>query len=275
MNFCPGVYEDLPAEEYHALPAISKSGLDRVHESIPAYLAWAKNGKDTRAMRRGRALHTYVLEGKKAFRAEFAVAPAVSDMHPSSKDYRYWKEDHDAAGRDIITRADFEDIEGMRDTLFALLKSMSERRHPGIRKLFSDAMHVESSFLWLDETWQIPARCRTDLVSAEALIVDVKSARDVTDRGIGRAMAEHRYHVQDPWYRRGFEAATGVRPVGFVFIFILSARPWTARLVDIPAGWIAEGEAQMCEDAERFARFYHDGLGLEIQPIDLPHWAAY
>lgn len=60
----PGIYDDLPAADYHRGPGISKSGLDLIHRSPLHYAAAraAANDNPTPSQVLGTAFHALLLE---------------------------------------------------------------------------------------------------------------------------------------------------------------------------------------------------------------------
>ena len=67
-----GIFSDIPAEEYHSIPAVSNSYLQRLNR-VPA--AAKIEQEDTGTLLFGRAFHCLLLEGEEAFYSLFAVAP--------------------------------------------------------------------------------------------------------------------------------------------------------------------------------------------------------
>lgn len=87
----PGIYRDIPNEEYHGGEGISKSGLDLIRKSPAHYRAVKTAANDnprvcTAAQRLGTAFHTLVLEPKE-FVKRYTLAPSRADV-PDAIDER-------------------------------------------------------------------------------------------------------------------------------------------------------------------------------------------
>jgi hypothetical protein len=275
-------------DTYHADVAISKSGLDRINKSVSHYVNGRKWPQDTKAMRKGRALHTLVIDGKDAYLEDFAVAPKLEDMHPSSKNYRYWKEDVVASGRDIVSRKEHTNIERASTSVWS---------HPLMEALRSSGMWgSEVSAFWHDEEHDVPCRVRPDMISSSGIVVDIKSTRDSSPAAFARSCEQFRYHVQAPWYvngwneaRRhawqlgdpeappmasGFMLTTDGPPkaTGFMLVAVELEPPYACNCYVIEPEDIELGEMEMDADLARFAAWYHHGEGLEAQALTIDHY---
>lgn len=210
----PGVYRNIPNEDYHHGPGDSKSGLDLLRKS-PIALHAAKTGaidrKPTPAQALGTALHALVLEPD-SFATEYAlpfdppvgalatvddIKAALTDAEIEFKksakkgdletiirvelpdavlltDAREAYEQANA-GRQILAPADWVRLHSMRDAVMA---------HPAARKLLAAPGEAELSAYWNEPvvspkygeiTGEILLRCRPDFWRRDGIIVDLKS----------------------------------------------------------------------------------------------------
>ena len=86
----PGVYLDMPEEEYHADPSFSASGVKLITVSpldfwVNSPLNPDRKETTSEAKDLGRAYHKMILEGPEAFEAAYAVAPSKED-YPDALD---------------------------------------------------------------------------------------------------------------------------------------------------------------------------------------------
>lgn len=83
----PGIYFGMPADEYHADPALGSSALRAIALDPYEWQYGRLKGeeKDTAALLWGDALHVRTLEGPEAFRRKFAVKPDIAD-YPGALD---------------------------------------------------------------------------------------------------------------------------------------------------------------------------------------------
>lgn len=81
----PGIYFDMPEEDYHAIHAVSASGLKRFSASSMDYWANSVLNLDYEERQRdwldfGKATHALVLEGEKAYRERYVLELDQSDF---------------------------------------------------------------------------------------------------------------------------------------------------------------------------------------------------
>jgi len=222
----PGIYHDIPIEQYHADPStVSKSGLDLIARTPLHY--WAAHldpdrpeREDTPAFVEGRAVHALALEGREVFDRQFAVAPRVDRRTKAGKeDWQAWADAH--ASHTILTAEQSERVEAMHAGL---------QRHEGARRYLGADGDAEVSIYWTDEATGVACRCRPDKIvpipgTDEVVLVDLKTTRDgLDDETISRTLARYRYHVQAAWYVDGARAA-GLAVRAFALVFIEKSRP--------------------------------------------------
>jgi hypothetical protein len=193
----PGIYHDIPIEQYHADPStVSKSGLDLIARTPLHY--WAAHldpdrpeREDTPAFVEGRAVHALALEGREVFDRQFAVAPRVDRRTKAGKeDWQAWADAH--ASHTILTAEQSERVEAMHAGL---------QRHEGARRYLGADGDAEVSIYWTDEATGVACRCRPDKIvpipgTDEVVLVDLKTTRDgLDDETISRTLARYRYHA--------------------------------------------------------------------------------
>ena len=102
----PGVYRDIPIDQYHGGSGISKSGLDLIHRS-PALFDLARQSPrpSTPAQALGTAVHLLVLEPGRA------LTDVVPDPFGASrsKDALAWRAEQAAAGRIVLAQGENTD----------------------------------------------------------------------------------------------------------------------------------------------------------------------
>lgn len=89
-------------------------------------------------------------------------------------------------------------------------------------------------------------------------ILDYKTARSVSDRGVLNAIMEYGYDISDQWYREVWKAATG-EDREFVLLLQEKEPPYACRLIKLlrlpgdDADW-SEDAAEKCAEARRIWR---------------------
>lgn len=160
--------------EYHAMPGISKSGLDLINRS-PAHYRWAQDNPQDPSddMRIGTLTHLAVLEPDR-FDSECIVMPVLDRRTKAGKEA--WEQfQADYPDHELLTNDEHTRIIGIRDAV---------RAHPMARKLMDRIDAVELSMFWKDPQTGVDCRCRPDAVLQNGTLIDLKTTRDAE---IGRA----------------------------------------------------------------------------------------
>lgn len=119
MKIVPGVYFDLPAEDYHAAEGVSQSMLQHMDPParLPVYLAEKRDV--TPWMRMGTLIHAAVLEPTKPLpkltvQPETYVGEDGSDKpwHNGSKICKHWHAMQNLAGIEVLTKQQYADLTG-------------------------------------------------------------------------------------------------------------------------------------------------------------------
>lgn len=239
---------------YHAHPALSHSQLEdfitspglyygrHISKEIPPF-------EDTEATEIGSAMHAVALEGREAFETKVAIwrgglmepnKKGEEPKHTTNRNanvYKAWKEEH--AGRIEI------DEDG--DALVAVMLDALRSHNDACDLLWGLEGESEKSLFWRD-VHDVEARCRLDRVLPSVdVIVDLKTARDVTPKGRAKCIAERGYDRKAEWYRRGYVANYG-RPLREFFLIWVCTAPTATkydRVVVSRIGAISESLASL------------------------------
>lgn len=265
VPFVPGTYDDMPAELYHAIEALSSSGVSKLLQSPAHYrLTRDQPSAPTPAMRFGSAVHCGVLEPSR-FAQAVARAPAVNKRTKDGK--AAWslfvKEN---AGRIILSPKDMDRAQRCIDAVLA---------NPSARQLLAGAQ-VERSLLWVDGQYNVPCKARLDAWNA-GLLVDLKTTGDASPEEFGNSIANFRYHVQAAMYCSAAEHVLNESPEAYVFIAVESEPPHGCRCYRLPPAAILVGQRYIARALERYAEVLRDGVWRgypeTIDTIQLPRRA--
>lgn len=256
----PRIVPDMPAPDYHAHKAVSKSLLDKLAKSplhAKAYLDGIAE-PPTPAMQFGTALHTAVLEPDR-----FASEYATWEGDRRTKDGKAAYEKLLASGKSIISVADY-------DVITAMLSSILQ--HPIAGNLLKGGV-VENSIFWTHPRTGLECKARPDYwIQDNDLIVDLKTTEDASPAGFARSIAAYRYHVQAAHYLDGAHAAR------FLFIAIEKKAPYAVGVYELDAEALTLGQAMRERDIEQYASCVEfdtwPGYATEIQTLTLPKWAS-
>lgn len=151
-----------------------------------------------------------------------------------------------------LLRDDFDRAKIMADQLLLSLQP------------FNLSMGVaESPIYWRDEITGVPCKCRPDWLyvsSAEALIIDVKTTKDIKPRDFKFAIQRYGYWLQDAHYRAGVRATYGVEST-FLFACVESEWPYQVALYCI---------SDVCR--ERWSKQYRTVIHDVATCIDTGDW---
>lgn len=275
--------KDMSATEYHSVDALSATGLRHLARS-----AWHfKNRREitpTRPMLRGTLVHCARLEPA-AMEQRYVVVPDDAPRRPSKTQWNAKKPSAESVAamewwaefqkrcetKEIVTAEDFEMT---RMQLAAILQNDT------LAELFSRG-YGECSVFWNDPQTGVACKARPDWVhplnAKQVKLVDLKSTADESPNGFGRSAASFGYHRQRAHYVAGFEAATGLEVVDFVFAAVTSAPPVLAVPFVLTDEIAAQGNEEVRELIELYARCGHadfwPAYGSGPQLLDFPAWA--
>ena len=264
----PGVYFNLSNAEYHSGPGISKSQLDMVALS-PALLKWQESApvdeEKLQALDMGTALHCLLLEPDE-FDKRFIVAPAFNRRTTAGKaaEAEFLAECY-GMGMTVMDAEQGRKLKLMRDSALA---------HPAARWLLEAEGHCEASIYWNDDETGELCRIRPDkFLKWQPVVIDVKKVADMNR--FATHVAEFRYHVQDAYYREGFQQQYGEYPL-FVFIAVsesIDCGRYPVRVFQLSEDDVAAGYDQFRRDL----RTYHECRETDnwggIEEITRPEWA--
>jgi hypothetical protein len=193
----PGIYEDIPYEEYAAIPAFRSHDLTSV---IKCPYSW-KNRKEmvqTPALLEGRVQHTVFLEHHK-FDEEFVIMPKFDRRTKAGKE-------------------EYEDFMATVEDRTAITQDMydvcMERREVVADYIPKEDHRAELTLVF--ELHGHPFKCRLDWYDNQD-VWDLKTCRDASPRGFRQAINGFNYHMQAALYVDGCRAS-GLRADGFNFL---------------------------------------------------------
>lgn len=267
-----GLHPTMPADEYHAVPAMSAGGLKRMRQS-PAHFYGKqldpnrpRDSEPTPAMRAGTLFHVALFEPDQ-IAARYAVKP--EGLSFASKDGKAWK----AALPAGVEAIDADDLAK------AQTQARRVRALPDVSALLSDGMGEASAF-WIDPQTGELCKCRTDWTSPAGdgvVLIDGKSCQDASPEGFARTAWNMGYLHTAAWYIDGYEAATGLKVHGYVFAAVEHEWPHVAAPYMVPDDLLDKARAENRRTLDRYAECKRTGIwpaySEGITLITLPAWA--
>lgn len=253
------IIQQMPAAEYHAHPAVSKSLLDKIALSpmhARAYLDGVRQ-EPTAVMEFGTALHTAALEPDR-FAEEYRIFDGDRRTKAGKEAYEAMR----ASGKTIISAADFDAVTAMVANI---------RQHPTASTLLLDGI-AEASVFWTDRLAGVDCKCRPDWLRNDGICVDLKTTDNASPTAFARSVVNYRYHVQAAHYMTGTDAER------FVFIALEKKPPYAVAVYELDVAALLEGERLRVRDLERYASCAEfnvwPGYSPQIQTLELPAWAT-
>ena len=253
-----GLHE-MSESDYHSLPMeiVSNSYLSRL-DKCPANARTSMEDSPTLLL--GRAVHSYVLEGKEAFEERFAVAPICDRRKKEGKDI--WAEFvEESEGKDVLKTEDYVIIHGIDSAV---------KSHPFAAQLLANGM-PEQTAIWVDKDTGITCKCRPDWVPfGHNILVDLKTAKDSGEYGFAKSVGTYRYFQQAAFYKDGISQAMGEQFDSFVFIAVEKIFPFRTEVYAMDPDYLAYGRAEYhrllkleaeCRDKGRYDHFSESGCG--------------
>jgi len=255
----PGIYYDLSNAEYQDVPAVSRSFLWRAH-SQSFHHAVHGAYKSSPAFDFGTATHFAVLQPDE-FEARVKRGPA--DRRGNK-----WK-DAQEEGRLLMVSGEYDDVLRIRDTVHT---------NRVVHDLLTKGRPVaEASCFWVDERTGERCKVRPDLATDDGLI-DLKTTVDASPAAFAAACAKYGYHMQDAFYRHGWEQAGGGKADRFFFVAVEKSPPYASAVYELDDIAKMVGAKIWRETLNAYAEHKAEGTfpsyGEDVQLLGLPDWAV-
>jgi hypothetical protein len=266
-----GLYFGIDIDTYHGGPGISKSGLDSIDANPAIYYGRHLDPKrpapkEKAGQLEGSLTHCAVLEPD-LFSLRYAVGPDVP-----TRAVKAWK-DFEAAnpGKECIKPAEYE---------AAMRQAESVRRLPEVAEALQRG-RAEVSAYWIDRETGELCRCRPDWAhdcgTSQTILLDLKTCSDASPSEFRRQIARKRYHVQDAFYSDGYQAASGLEVLAFVFVAVESEWPYAACALMLDDEGKAQGKRDYRRNLATYAQCRKSGVwpgySQQIEIVNLPAWA--
>jgi hypothetical protein len=217
LPFEPGIYPNMSRSDYDRLPALSATVLKKWLSlgEIPSKFAyWMQTRWDeapSEAMLIGNALDWRLLGG--LFSAKYAVAPDVDRRTTAGK--AVWNGFKAAnKGKTVLTAGQAEKVEAMTGSV------RTAETADGI-------LGNCKKMVLCGELWGFPCKAEVDLFTPTSEhLLDLKTARDVSEYCFGKALIDLGYDCQASFYL-SLARACGLKKDIFDFLCVENEAPWT------------------------------------------------
>lgn len=240
----PGIYRNIPFEEYLAWPALSNSRINLARRSLLHFKEQVSKENPTLSF--GRFIHAGILEPL-TIPMRYAVMPpfefdegnTTDKGAPStSKATKYYKAKAAEfakvnAGKEIVEQADYDNLLGIARSLAASPRARSYLTEPG---------EAEVSLLWEDDDTGLLCKARVDFLNSA--INDLKTCADAMM--FSKSIANYGYHRQGAHYQNGCSKLIG-EILPFRLIAIEKTQPWGNRAAELDNKAIEAGRSELRE----------------------------
>lgn len=258
----PGIYHDLPEQEYHAdAGSLSVSGMKTLLQAPALYRHQQDNPVHKDVFDLGSAAHRKVLGV-----GSEVVTVTADDWR--SKAAREAREEARSEGKVALLAKDAAVVDEMAAALAG---------HRLAAKLLTEGA-AEVSMFWHDDVWDVTRRARFDWLRADGIAVDFKTAATANPAALPKVCHDFGYHMQEANYRDVAEGLA-VDIADFVFIFQEKAAPYLVSVARLDPEFVALGRARCASALERFRDCRESGLwpgytdDLTDLTITAPRWA--
>jgi hypothetical protein len=260
-------FAKMTEEEYRSHSAVNKSTLWEIRKS-PAHYKYALEhpGKDTPALKLGRAIHMAILQPDD-FNKHYALAPGFDRRTKSGKEmYEQFMATH--GGMELINQDDYDMIIGMYESVW---------NDPAASKLLTGC-RFETPMFWTDEATGIECKCRLDAhkeTESLGIVIDLKTCADASTATFMRESLRYGYDVQTAHYLRGYRMVFD-RPADFYFIAVEKTPPYAVNVIRATDGFIDRGTWQLIDMMDKLAdcRRTDNWPGYGENELVLPEWAS-
>jgi exodeoxyribonuclease VIII len=234
----PGIYENVPFDEYAAWPFVNNSSLSALRRSPAHYKASQSTEWDTDALRFGRFLHDSldpsVVAKHYAFEPDLTVG-IDAKVPRATNEYRRRRAEFEKLvdGKEIVSQQWFEATQRMLQQL---------NRNDLARQWITQPGPAEASIVWEEPQTGMLCKARMDKWCRElGVIADVKTAGDLFD--FNRSIGRYRYHRQAAFYVDAVRCVAGER-CDFGFIAVEKSEPYSVLAATLDDDSVVEGRIE-------------------------------
>jgi hypothetical protein len=258
----------IPFEQYRAMEGLNWSLLKEMDHSPARFRMIADEGsEDTYSRGALRAVHCRVLEGAKAFEAQYGVF----EGRRQGPRWELAKAAAEMQGRYLLNEVEWA------QTLSA---SKAILCHPAVREVLTGA-HREHTLQWAESGLAFKGRLDgLRLRKDSATVIDLKAVPSTLPRKVASEIARRMYHGQLAHYAAGVTAKYGVRPedISGIIIGYENVAPYDVGVFELSSDQLYLGEVLRNRLIERYKACEVSGQwgprATIVQDLALPSWAG-
>lgn len=268
----PGVYENVPFEEYLKWDCFSKSMTDAALKSGKHLQKYLRDGISSSSISFGSLADTMILEPEN-FSKEFIIQPETyPDKNGVEKPWSNKSSvcrDYAATikrGREIVSPDQIEAVEAIKENIAA--SSVATHLLRGKKQV---------SIVYVDPDTNVTCKVRFDVLNDDGddSLVDLKTTKDASFAAFRNSALNFNYHVQASMYQKAYELIVGDL-LPFYFVVAESVDPYCVATYCMREDSIAAG-AELARRAQLIYRYCmehgYEGYADEVVDLDIPMYA--
>ena len=264
----PGIYKNIPIEEYHAEEGISSTGISLIMDCPKRYwwefVSGSERHKKAKQYEMGSALHTCILEPDK-FQERFYLARETFDMRTKAGKEAMAKAEEEANGKIILRGVDCE---------LLLAMECSVKEHSIWQKIKLNEGNIESSIYWDGGIYKTRLRSRPDFFN-EDVVIDLKTTDCLSN--FSKSVYNLGYHRQAVMQLDGLKKIDG-RNRYFAFFVVEKKPPYLTACFTLDEAALKQGRKEYLNAAAVYSECLKanewPGYEEKIQILSLPKWAT-
>ncbi len=266
----PGIYYDVPFEDYLNWNCFSKSMISSLLISPKHYKDYEKNGLKSSGFAFGNALEDYLLEKDKFWETYVFLPETYENKKGEIKPFSL----KSPACREIKEAYEMRGFTTIEPSLVSILEDIEiEVKKSHINNLIQGTPQV--SVVWRNENTGVLCKARYDILNEEN-ITDLKSTKSAEINSFRKDMYNLKYHCQAGMYQESWAFHNNGEMLPFIFACIENTSPYAIASYAIREDSMTLG----LREAERAMRIYQEcvesdvwpGFEDQVQDIDIPEY---
>lgn len=249
---------------YEDHPGVNPSSLKVLARKSPLHYKWSLTHprEETDAMRFGTAVHCAVLQPD-VYAARYATRP--KGLKFTTADGKAWRQEQ---GERVILDTD----EG--EKIAAIVEALRSSRVAGPYLAHG---RVEQPIYWTDPDFNFALKGRPDLVTDTGILVDLKTARDLSPHKVASQAIDLGYLFSAAMYFDGL-TANGTKPRGTVLVYVETAAPFDVVVYRLDDDALSHGRDEYKAALEKLTDCLETGEWPgrfpDVTPFVIPRWAT-
>ena len=234
-------------QEYNLAEGVRRSDLWKMEDSPEKFKYFLDHPEEEKspALVFGSACHKWVLE-KDDFGNEYAVAPEGINRRTKEGKEAWERFCDENAGKEIISREDYETMAGMREVLM---------KHPLAKKLLTGKGQTEVPLFWTDRETGEKCKVKCDRIVTyrrRKYIIDYKTTAAADTFRFNSSIWKYGYFFQAGMYAEALKVVKRAKKYpGFLFVAQEKKPPYSVNVIEVSEEVMNAGVAKFHQLLEK------------------------